>query len=90
MLFSTLRTFCFDFACLTRLAYVPALAMNLRSILMDYHARKYEFHLLLNVRNFLLLLMIRLHLVHFILLLRSHKCRIITGVVHHLIRNMSL
>ena len=62
--------FCLDFACLTRLAYVPAEAINLE-MLVKVRIGSEDCVLLLDVSDFFLLLVIGLHLVDLVLRLRS-------------------
>jgi hypothetical protein len=62
--------FCLDFACLTRLAYVPAEAINLE-MLVKVQVRSGSCVSLLDVSDLLLLFVVGLHLVDLVLRLRS-------------------
>lgn len=61
--------------------------MNLQgSVPGDRAVSEMQESLLLDVRDFLLLLVVRFHLIHFVLRFRPDKCGIISTVVHQLKR----
>ena len=59
--------------------------MNLQGSVRGHRAvSETKENLLFDVCDFLLLLVVRFHLIHFVLRLRPDKCGIITTVIHQL------
>jgi hypothetical protein len=63
-----------------RLAYVLAEAMNLTNV-VTMNSMEKQSNILPDVCNFLLLLVVCPHLTHFILLLSTNICGVVTSIV---------
>ena len=79
--------FCFDLACLTKLAYVPAEAMNSTHKNQQHYCRLANGRrprLTLDMGDLLLLLGVRFHLVDLVFTLGSDIGRVVTTIVDEL------